>query len=339
MTLTKHCAWIVILLTTTTVAQAQPRDDDARRRQLILQAGTLRDRGDHAGSLRLLREAAARRMSPSLRLFIAQEEAALGQHFEAFRDAQLCAAEFEADPTLGHRDDFLTTCRSLGTEVSQHLARVTVRVATPSVSNMLITLNGEALSRAQWDVAHELEPGDIVVEARAPGYARFTRTVHASAATHTNVRIELVPEGSIHPFAPPGETPPVDSPTVSGRSATSHTGRWVLLGSSAALFLGASVFYVLQNHELSQRDALCRDSSGACVLPNASSAQQASTYQSNADSLNTATNIALGLGVAAAVGGVVWWIVDSVTTTPSRRTTIITTPSSSGFILSVQNTF
>jgi hypothetical protein len=338
MTLTKCCAWSLLLLTTTTVSQAQPRDDDPRRRQLILQAGTLRDRGDHAGSLRLLREAATRRMSPSLRLFIAQQEAALGQHLEAFRDAQLCAAEFEADPTLGHRDDFMATCQSLATEVSRHIARVTVRIATPIVPNTLITLNGEALPRTQWDVAHELEPGDVVVEARAPGYAHFTRTIHATAATNTNVRVELIPENSFTPPASPSETPTVDSPVVSNTTTNSHMGRWVLLGSSAALFLGASAFYLLQNNALHQRDALCRDASGACVLPNASSAQQASTYQSNAESMNTATNVALGLGVAAAIGGVVWWIVDGITT-PNRRTTLITAPSSSGFTVGIQNIF
>ena len=83
-------------------------------------------------------------MSPSLRLFIAQEEQSLLRYADALRDARQCAADFETDARLAHRNEFLATCHGIADAMAQRVARITVRLPA-GVSNATVTVRGEAL--------------------------------------------------------------------------------------------------------------------------------------------------------------------------------------------------
>ncbi len=108
--ISKGVSLALALLLAPSLASAQ---DDLVRRALINQAAEARDRGDHNRALGLAREAAARRMSPSLRTFIAQEYVALGQRASALDHARTCVHEVEADPSLANREILLSECRAL----------------------------------------------------------------------------------------------------------------------------------------------------------------------------------------------------------------------------------
>jgi hypothetical protein len=318
------------LVLATTAAGAQGRDDDARRRQLILQAGALRDRGDHEGALERLQQAAARRMSPSLRLFIAQEERALGRHLDGLRDARLCAEEFEADPSLSHRDEFLASCRALAEDLSARVGRLTVRVPA-EVRGVTVTVRDEPLPREGWNAPRELLPGRAVVEARAPGRATFTREVTVAAGASMTVRVELPSaEGPRLAF----ENPPRGS-FERGRSSGPGVGPWALVGVGGASLVASVVLYALQGQSLDARDALCRSPTGNCVVSSQSAAVEASSQQDRASSYNTVANITLGVGIACAVGGVVWWAVGASGAT-SRRASVTVSPSGDGVLVGLR---
>lgn len=322
-------AWVVGLAAS--AAAAQPRDDDARRRQLILQAGTLRDRGDHEGALERLQQAAARRMSPSLRLFIAQEERSLGRHLDGLRDARLCAVEFEADPSLSHRDEFLASCRAIVDDLEARVGRLTVRVPA-ELRAVTVTVGDDPLPREAWNTPRELLPGRVVVTARAPGRSAFTREVTVSAGASVTVRVELPsPEGGRLAFENPLRASP-DRPASRGGSGA---GPWALVGVGGASLVASVVFYSLQAQSLDARDALCRGPTGNCVVSSQSAAVEASTQQDRASSYNTIANITLGVGVACAVGGVVWWAVGA-SGSSSRRASITVAPTGDGAVLGLR---
>ena len=298
-----------------------------------MQAGALRDRGDHEGALDRLRQAAARRMSPSLRLFIAQEERSLGRYVDAIGDARLCENEFVADATLAHRDEFLASCRGLVEELSMQVGRLTVRVPA-EVRGVTVSVAGDPLPREAWNVARERLPGRVVVTASAPGRTDFSREITVLAGASATVRVELPSaEGPRLAFPNPprrGEEPPP--------SRGVGAGPWVLLGVAGASFIASGVLYALRGQSLDARDALCQSATGDCVVRNPSDALEAASQQDSASTLNTLANVSLGLGAAAAIGGVVWWVVGA-TSAPSRRASVLVTPTRDGVTLGLRSAF
>lgn len=298
------------LALTAPFAGAQGRDDDPRRRQLILQAGTLRDRGDHEGALDLARQAAARRMSPSLRLFIAQEEQSLGSTLEALRDARLCSAEFEADPSLAHRDEFLASCRGIVTALSSRVARLTVQ-APLDVPDLAVLFDDEPLPRDAWNSPREVLPGPHTLAARAPGRALFARTLNLPGGASVTVPIAL-PEVTAsdpshpEPVAPPPRAEPSRSPMP-----------WVLAGVAGAAFVTGGVLYALRNDALAERDGYCAEPAGDCVVPSPYAASLADAAQQRASTYSTGAGISLVVGALSLAGGVVWWIVDRTSPSPA----------------------
>src|SRR5215470_10337035 len=94
-------------------ASAQDAASLATRRVLIERAQAARTGNDHAAALDLAQRAAQIAMTPSLRLFIAQEQNALGRLAEAFGNADLCMREAERDESVRNRGVVAATCRAL----------------------------------------------------------------------------------------------------------------------------------------------------------------------------------------------------------------------------------
>lgn len=109
--------------------------DDPTRRDLINRATVARDHGDHARALTLARGAAARRMSPSLRTFIAQEEEALGDVTAALADARTCVEELRQGASVTNPAAVMAECQALVNRLSPRVvaspAREPTRVAPP----------------------------------------------------------------------------------------------------------------------------------------------------------------------------------------------------------------
>jgi hypothetical protein len=314
-----------------TAAQAQGRDDDPTRRRLILEAGALRDRGDHAAALERLRQAAARRMSPSLRLFLAQEERAVGRYDDAIRDARGCAQEFESDRTLSHRGEFLTSCRALVDELATRVGRVIVRVPA-DVRDASVTLRGAPFPAESWGVAWDVLPGPLAVEVTARGRETFTRQITVQAGSTAFVRAELPPR--VAPTAP--DRPP---PFVPPREVTSTgvpVGPVVLLGLGGATLALSAVFFALRGGALDTRDGLCGTATGDCLVATPELAREAMAAQDDASTYNTLSAVTLGVGAAAAGAGLIWLLVAPRSRAPSR-TAVSLAPYGGGASLTLQH--
>lgn len=282
-----HSRWILAagLAAVTPRALAQETPAEAARRELITQAEGASDAGDHARALALATRAAQTRMTPSLRLLLAQEQHALGRTLEALDAAERCAREARAGPSLRNRERILASCDELAATLDHRVGRLTVTLATPGAR---VTVAGRALDAALLGAAYPVLPGRVSVVAEAEGYAAFRRELEVAAGAQETVVVTLA-RAAARPDASATPAPPA-------ASRSRGAGPWVLAGAGA-LSLGAGVlFWRFQEDAVAARDA-------------APSRPDAEGHDGRARAWNLATNIAYGVGAAAVVGGVVWWLV------------------------------
>lgn len=272
-------------------AAAQESTAELARRELITQAEGASDGGDHARALELATRAARVRMTPSLRLLLAQEHNALGHTLAALDAATRCEREVQADTALRNRERLLATCAELAATLRGRVGRVVVRLETPP-PGARVTVNGEALAEALWGVAWPALPGRVAVVVEADGYAPFRREVELAAGREEAVAVALVAVAA-------NPTPQAPSRTVATPRGGAGAGPWVLMGVGALSAGAGLVFWRLQEGALADRDAAC--TTRAC---------QPAAYDADADAhtWNLAANVAWGVGGAAVAGGALWWL-------------------------------
>ena len=177
-------------------------DPDATRRLLLEQADQASRGGDHASALDLARRAGALRMTPSLRLFIAQEDEEIGDLAGAFGNADVCVHEVERDRAMHNREQILAACRSAAARLRGRVAYVTVLVAEPRPPGLHITMGGTALSDALLGVQNVVTPGPVAIVATADGRQTFRNTVTVTAGATAYVTMALAESTSTSTAAP-----------------------------------------------------------------------------------------------------------------------------------------
>ncbi|MEI8256154.1 MAG: hypothetical protein WCJ30_10835, partial [Deltaproteobacteria bacterium] len=125
------CSLVLTALLRTNSAHAQNDAEVAARRNLLEQAQAARVAGDHARALDLANRAGRLQMSTSLRMFLAEEQQAVGQFSGALGTAELCVREAERDPALRNRDAILARCNELRAALRPRVGFVTVTVPEP----------------------------------------------------------------------------------------------------------------------------------------------------------------------------------------------------------------
>lgn len=110
------------------MAHAQETASDTDRRTLIHDAETASRRGDHARAAELASRAGRLRMTPSLRLFLAEENAETGDWVRVFTHATLCRSEGVADANLPDRRRLLTHCARLEERAAPQVGFLVLRV-------------------------------------------------------------------------------------------------------------------------------------------------------------------------------------------------------------------
>lgn len=307
MTWSRVSVLVLALCTPAATAAAQGRDDDPTRRRLILEAGALRDQGDHAGALERLRAAAARRQTPSLQLFLAQEERAIGRDDLALRDARGCADAFEENPALSHREEFLATCRVLAAELEGRVGRIVVRMPG-AVRAAAVSVGGEPLPAVRWGAPWEVLPGAVTVTATAPGREPFREEVFVRAGATVELRVELSP----------GTQPSVPDPPAVAGPARFPVGPVSVLAFGGVGLTAAAVLFALRSDALDARDALCGTPAGDCVVPSPAVAEEAERRQQRAATFNTLSALSVAVGGAALLGGAIWFALSRNTRAPTR---------------------
>jgi hypothetical protein len=190
-TLGRAIAIAIAIAAAPTNALAQSPAQMATRRALLDEAQRASEAGNHIMALASARHAAEIRMTPSVRLFIAQEEAALNQFGAALGDADLCLAESQRDATLTNRDQVVAQCREVEANIRAHAGRVVVDVPDPRPSGLRVIVGGEVLDPVQFGAPVVVAPGNVVVEANATGRTSFRQEVAVTTGSSTSVHVVL----------------------------------------------------------------------------------------------------------------------------------------------------
>jgi hypothetical protein len=192
------CAFTLVL---TTASHAQSPGQLAARRDLLDRAQQADTAGNHAQALDLARRAGTLLMSPSLRGFIARQETQLGQLVAAMGDADACVREAEHDAAIANRDAIIADCRGQMVLLRTRVGRVIVHVPSPAPEGLRVTVAGDVLDPALYDVGTVVTPGTVHVEATASGMRPFARDVTVTAASDADVRLAFEASSAPQPIA------------------------------------------------------------------------------------------------------------------------------------------
>lgn len=177
------------LISATVSAQEGPAE--IARRDLLTQAEEARHAGDHGRALDLALRAGRLRMTPSLRLMLAQEHDAMQQPLAALQQAGGCVREATADASLRNRERILESCSALVTALEPRVGRVTLRVAEPLPAGLTITVAGALVADALWGVPYPVQPGAVLIEASAPRHVAFRQEITVVPGASREVTITL----------------------------------------------------------------------------------------------------------------------------------------------------
>jgi hypothetical protein len=141
--------------------------------------------------------------SPSLRFFISREQEETGSLADAFANAAQCRMDAEHDTRLHNRDSILAGCQEIERRLKERIGHIIVTLTDKPVG-LRITLSGQTLNEAALGVPYIVNPGTIVVEATAPGYAPYRSELSVPQNKTVEVSIALKTQAASNP-CPPGQ--------------------------------------------------------------------------------------------------------------------------------------
>lgn len=296
------------------------RAQDRPRRALIRRAESLYAQHRYELALAVAQRAAELGMTPTLRFFIAVQHQALGHTLDALDGAERCAREATADAALRNRDEVIARCNRLASLLEPSVARVVLRVPASAPETLQVYVQGGEIERARWGAPLVVLPGHLVVEARLPDAPALREEFDLTGGQRREVSFERF-------FPPPAPPAPVEAPVVVAAPAPAPptppppapvpvrppppsrppprgpgAAPWIVAGAGGALLGSAAVFFALRSVAIDEQAAACHDDLRLCDPEAADANDQANT-------MTTLTNVAMGVGAAAVVGGVVWWLV------------------------------
>lgn len=275
-----------------------------RAREQFGQALALQTAGDWAGALALLKEVAVVRSTPQVRFNIALCQEKLGRLVAALGEYELAAADARAE----NADQVAEEVEARREALSQRIPKLTV-VRGAGAEAASIALDGVALGDQVIGTPMPTDPGPHTVQATAPGFKPFYKSLRVAERQSETIEIVLEPA----PAPQPGAGAAADARPV-GRSPVYG----YVIGGIGIASLGASgVFFGLRAAKISDLDEAC---------PNR---ECAPTYQSDIDQgklYTTVANVTLAVGVAAVAGGLVLIL----TSGPSGKASLALAPAPGG---------
>jgi hypothetical protein len=194
------------------LAPAAVRADEAAEQ--FRRAITMFDEGNCEEALPLFEKAFSATQSPNARLYVARCLAQLGRLPEAYREMK--GTVDVARQKAVDDDKYVKTRDAAAAELAQLEPRVgKLVVALPEApEGATIEVNGHAIDEAERGVPFPVEPGILVVVARAPGRETVTREIEIAGGETKTVAIVL-PEAGVGP-SPPGEEEKPSGAGISG---------------------------------------------------------------------------------------------------------------------------
>ena len=313
-----------------TLGQAQSESNEVRN--LMKQAQAARAARDHATALTLASRAGEIRMTPAVRLFIAEEQKEVGDIIGAMSNAEACAHEAAASK-LPDRNTIVKSCRGLLGRLQQFAARLVVTLVNPP-PQMEITVNGRVLPESLYGQPYFLEPGAVHVEAKAPGHHPFQADTVIPLGEERTVTVSL--ERDFGPEEPrPTELAELPMPKVVATQRSSSAGPYIVLGAGAVSFGASALFLVLRNHSVSDLEKQCGGPNNT-VCPDT---PETRSLHSKISTYNTLTNVSLIVGGAAVLGGGLWLILDKTASVGNTRAQLQIAPRNGGAEVGIAGAF
>lgn len=251
---------------------------------------------DWTGALQVFRDVGQYRMTPQVRFHIALCESKLGKLVAALGGYELALQDATS---VG--PDFANEVTTKVDELRARIPKLTIRRGEGAEA-AVISLDGVELGAPRIGVEILLDPGPHPVAARAPGYEGYQETIVLGESDVKELVINLRREHVIDATDP--EIPPPPPPKAAGGG--SFPVGPVLLGGTGLALLGTSAVFFVRRNDLRNKleTAKCGDACDDAGNPN-------KTTYDDMVMANTLTNVTLGVGIAAVVGGVTWYILDS----------------------------
>ena len=180
-------------------------------REQFSQALALQTAGDWAGALALLKQVAAVKATPQVRFNIALCEERLGRLVAALGDYELAAADARAEKA----DQVAEEVEARREALSQRIPKLTVKRGAGAEAAS-ISVDGVALGDQVIGTPMPTDPGPHTVEATAPGFKPFRKSVRVAEKQSELIEVVLEPE----PVVPSGGSAGGVAPSTrsSGRS-------------------------------------------------------------------------------------------------------------------------
>ncbi|MGK3995956.1 hypothetical protein [Sorangium sp. So ce1024] len=198
------------------------------------------------------------------------------------------------------------------------LSRLTIDVAPEdlAIEGFAVSVAGKPLDRPLFGIAIPRDPGEIAIEASAPGHETWKTSVKLGAANAAaNVKVPPLKPLEVAP-GEPADPPPaaaVEGPAPApapGAAAPARSGGGgatrvigLVVGGAGVVGLGLGTFFgVRAISKNSEAEGYCKGGS-TCEDP------RGVTLTNEASGAATASNVAFGLGAAAVIGGAVLYFV------------------------------
>ena len=300
----------LVTLPTPALAQDPAADSSAealkRAREQFGQALALQTAGDWAGALALLKDVAAIKSTPQVRFNMALCEERLGKLVAALGDYELAAADARAEKADQVAEEVEGRLESL----RQRIPKITVKRGA-GAENASVAVDGVSVGDQVVGTPLPTDPGPHTVDAKAPGFKQFRKSVRLAEGQSESVEIVLEAEPAPIAGGTGGVRPAAGRSPVPG----------YVIGGIGIASLGASgVFFALRAGKISDLDKLCPPPERQCP----SHAQQADIDAGKLDT--TIANVTLAVGVAAVAGGLVLVL----TSGPSSEPSVALAPSPGG---------
>ena len=306
------------------------------RQTMLEEAQKARDADDHERALSLASRAGKIRMTPSVRLFIAEEQSAVGQLANSMNNADLCAREASDDKTLRNREKIISACRSLIGKLQKSAARILVLMPDPVPPQAQVMINGHVVPETLYGKFYMLTPGNVRVEASAPGYLPFKRELVVGAGEEGTVTVamsrDLGPPPPVVQAPEPSQPVAVSAAPAQEKSSFREIGPYVVVGTGAVSLGLSAIFLIVRNGAVNDLDAKCGGPDHT-ICPDT---PEVHSLKNKASTYNTLTNVALGVGATALIGGGAWLIWEK--THPSKKSSqarLQITPTQGGAVVGI----
>lgn len=170
----------------------------ANRRRLLDQAFEAASRGSHSDALQFAEQAAQIQMSPSIRMFLAQQHEELshspegGDHLvEAATQADACVREATEQVTLNRRVEIMRNCAEVFDRLNPRVARVRLQVPRPTPAGLRVRVNDRDVLERDWGSPIAVLPGEVSVDATTTDRGTFHRAITLTAGRIEAVAITL----------------------------------------------------------------------------------------------------------------------------------------------------